>query len=288
MHVEMDEDSTRHGASGILPDMPGYREHPVHPRLAPFVRLVWSLELPGSGSPGPADRILPDGIVETVFHCGRPYRMRSGTDPFRPQARSLAVLQTARLVEITPPREASGFVSVRFQPWGFAHLTRVPLHRIAEAFPTAPDLWGPPAADLEERLAEADTTDARVRLVQGFLCGLLARHERPSTEPLVRSIWTADGDVRVRDLARELGMGERRLERVFREQIGMTPKRFARLSRFLKACRLLRSEPLPLTEIAHRAGYYDHAHFANDFRILAGESPSALRAREAVSYLTIP
>lgn len=268
--------------------MPGYREHPIDPRLAPFVRLIWSMELDGADADLPPDRILPDGIVETVFHYGRPYRMRSATDAFRTQPRSVAVLQTARLVEIAPPRDASGFVSVRFQPWGFAHFTRVPLHGIAEAFPTAPDLWGAPAADLEERLAEARTLDERVRLIQGFLVDLLARHERPTIEPLVRAIWSAGGDVRVRRLARQLGFGERRLERVCRQQIGMTPKRFARLSRFLAACDLLRTQPLSLTQVAHRAGYYDQAHFTNDFRALAGEAPSALRAREAVSYLTLP
>ena len=43
-----------------------YTDVPVHALLAPYVQLIWTLEVDVPTSFGSAERIFPDGIVEAT------------------------------------------------------------------------------------------------------------------------------------------------------------------------------------------------------------------------------
>ncbi len=80
----------------------------------------------------------------------------------------------------------------------------------------------------------------------------------------------------VAELAAEIGWSRTRLASRFSEQVGISPKRFARVVRFEAARRLLAQGSSSLAEVAARAGYYDQAHLCRDVSALAGCSPSEL------------
>jgi len=63
----------------------------------------------------------------------------------------------------------------------------------------------------------------------------------------------------------------------------MSPKQFARIVRFNTAVKHLKSiaKNTILTDIAIQFGYFDRAHFINDFKALCGESPLAYYKRLA-------
>ena len=73
------------------------------------------------------------------------------------------------------------------------------------------------------------------------------------------------------DLARSTGWSERRFSQIFREQVGFPPKVWQRLQRFQRAVRQLRAGvEVPWAELAVECGFYDQAHFANEFRSFSG------------------
>ena len=60
----------------------------------------------------------------------------------------------------------------------------------------------------------------------------------------------------------------------FGEQLGLSPKTYARVLRFEHAVeRLGRDDGARFAEIAQDCGYYDQAHLNRDFREFAGTSP---------------
>ena len=79
----------------------------------------------------------------------------------------------------------------------------------------------------------------------------------------------------------------RQLRRLRRE-VGLSPKRFARLARFRSAIDRLATSTL--ATVAVECGYADQSHLTHEFRGLAGTTPSAYRATlyktvgEAPSY----
>ncbi|MEO8482487.1 MAG: AraC family transcriptional regulator [Acidobacteriota bacterium] len=98
-----------------------------------------------------------------------------------------------------------------------------------------------------------------------------------------------DVRVRVSDVAAMLGVGERRLERMFNRAVGVPLKVFHRMRRCCQAARLIRrasvehhhstleqnGTPGNWSALASEAGYADQAHFIRDFRALTGVTPGA-------------
>lgn len=79
----------------------------------------------------------------------------------------------------------------------------------------------------------------------------------------------------IKEFCDEYGIHQRKLERLFRKHIGVSPKFFQRINRFQTALnKLLRPDMKDSTTVAHYAFYYDQAHFINDFKSFTGCSPS--------------
>ena len=71
------------------------------------------------------------------------------------------------------------------------------------------------------------------------------------------------------------GMGLRHFQRVFAQEVGTGPKRFARVARLQTALDLKVAAPsMSWLEVSHAFGYHDQMHMIHDFKSLCGDSPS--------------
>jgi AraC-like DNA-binding protein len=88
---------------------------------------------------------------------------------------------------------------------------------------------------------------------------------------------------RVDELATQVGLNERALQRLFSDYVGVSPKWVIRRFRLHDAAsRLAKAEDVNLTNLAQDLGYADQAHFTRDFKAIVGRSPSDYR-RSATS-----
>jgi len=78
-------------------------------------------------------------------------------------------------------------------------------------------------------------------------------------------------------VARQVKIGVRQLERLFKRELGTTPSAFGEKLRLERAKELLRSTHEPLFEVAIRCGYRNHSHFASRFRSAYGLTPTEVR-----------
>jgi methylphosphotriester-DNA--protein-cysteine methyltransferase len=85
------------------------------------------------------------------------------------------------------------------------------------------------------------------------------------------------GQVRVEELATETGWSRKRLWSRFRSQIGLTPKRAARLVRFDHAAHRLAAGHSPAL-VAADSGYADQSHLHHDVVAFAGMTPTSVAA----------
>ncbi|MBK1632584.1 hypothetical protein CKO31_17915 [Thiohalocapsa halophila] len=99
--------------------------------------------------------------------------------------------------------------------------------------------------------------------------GLLRTFER-----LVRE--RIDEDLRIPALCAGIGVAQRTLEQTFRDQLGISPRRYLTILR-LHAARdaLLRGADVDIASIAARCGMHHPGRFATEYRALFGEPPSA-------------
>jgi AraC family transcriptional regulator of adaptative response / DNA-3-methyladenine glycosylase II len=82
-------------------------------------------------------------------------------------------------------------------------------------------------------------------------------------------------------LAARVGLGERQLRRLFRDQLGASPLAVAATRRAHFAKKLLDETVLPVTEVAHAAGFRSVRRFNAVMRQTFGAAPRALRRRRS-------
>ncbi|WP_314061720.1 helix-turn-helix domain-containing protein [uncultured Vagococcus sp.] len=81
-----------------------------------------------------------------------------------------------------------------------------------------------------------------------------------------------------RDVIRREVYSERTIQRVFREETGLSPYEVHDILRFQKSLKSLLVKPeTSLSEIALSHGYYDQSHFTRRFKVISGLTPKEIR-----------
>jgi len=80
------------------------------------------------------------------------------------------------------------------------------------------------------------------------------------------------------EVAKEIGVSENYLSRIFRQELGLSPWEYLNRYRIKQAKELLCRTNESITTIATRVGFNDSAYFSRVFRKQVGVSPSAYRA----------
>jgi AraC-like DNA-binding protein len=121
---------------------------------------------------------------------------------------------------------------------------------------------------------------------------LLARARHQSSEPdpaVVAAAEALDRGASVAAVADRLSVSGSTLLRRFTAQVGLTPKRFARVRRLQRlAARLQADREVDWARAAAECGYFDQAHLINDFRELTGMTPGAFRPPLRFEHNHIP
>ena len=180
--------------------------------------------------------------------------------------------------------EGHGHVEVLFALGAAGGFLGVPAHLLRDDLVPLSELCGRTGACLRERLLEAATPAAALTVMEKTLCSLLAGPglAGPGPDPLVIAAAGALArGMAVGAVADRVGLLPRTLRRRFTAQVGLTPKRFARIQRLKRvALDLDGQDGADWAAVAFRHGYADQPHLADEFRELAGVTPTGyLRSR---------
>jgi len=151
------------------------------------------------------------------------------------------------------------------------------------------DLWDPAATQrLEEQLAAARNAASAAIILKTAIAGRLEPGICFDTNTrLVQSTARRLESRNVASVAEDMGISERHLRRVFRENVGLSPKEFFKLIRFERALKAAKDDrDLSWSDIAAGAGYYDQAHLIADFRSIAGATPREFLAEVSSNAIT--
>ena len=259
-----------------------YREFAATPALAPIVDCVWTL---GGHARSIADAqpVLPDGRPELILHLADPFDRVYADGRRQRQAPVIVAGQLLRPLDLRPTGHVA-VVGIRLKPHGAAALLAEPQDRLVEHTVGLEALSSSLAKDLHDARERGRTTDATAKIVQEVLARRVQTHRLDrQVHAAVDRIGQACGLVTVDHLAVHVGMTPRRLERRFKQLVGISPKRLARITRFQRALRLFErlDSPQRGTLTAAACGYADQAHFIRDFSEFAGCAPGAHLMRRA-------
>ena len=216
-------------------------------------------------------RVEPDGRADLVVAVAagpasmgqRPCR----AEVFGMKSRPLAVT-TCRPTET---------IAVQFRPGAWARLFGVSADALTDRSCGVGDLWGRAGYDWIDRISGAATPAERKQVIAATLRERLA--QSAGGDPgggLVRAavalIGRSRGGLSVARVARLLDVHPRRLERVFKQEVGLSPKRYARGVRFSQA-KLQIAQGKPLVAVAGALGFADQAHLCREFKAWSGRTP---------------
>jgi AraC-like DNA-binding protein len=233
--------------------------------LADYVQSIWFRRVSRVEAEQPA-RILPDGCMDLIW-----------------VEHEITIAGPDTVAWTSPLAAGEEIVGVRFYPGVAPSLLRVPASELVsqrvEMKLISPD-W---AEDLHRRLDQSDSSHVigqkieaslRARLGASVLVDRAIQH-------VASRIWRSDaeGSSRIDELADDVGLSERQLNRRCHNAFGYGPKMLARIIRFQRFLSLAEaSQGQSIPGIAGECGYADQSHMTREVKELSGLPPVKLLA----------
>ena len=246
-----------------------YRIIPPGSTLAEYVQFFWILE-----SDQPYEhRSLADSGIEMIFHYNGTF------DEITPDGKSPSALSaihgTSSSYQVYTCSSAFGIFGVYFYPFAIPTLFATPTCELSNEMPDLGTFLGADGKVLEEKMMLSRNNTERVGIISNFLEERVIRSEKEDSQiiQVIHSIIHATSKINIDFLAEECALSRRQFERRFKMLAGFSPKMYERIVRFQNAADEYKNQHKSLTQIALENGYYDHAHFANDFKKFSGHRP---------------
>ena len=197
--------------------------YPPPADLAPFVDFCWVIRWDLRGEPPYRQAILPHPNVNLAFEES-------------PAGASVYGVDTKIFTRV-PVRQGKA-LGVRFRPGGLRPFHAHPISGLNDRVVPADGLFGPAANQACAAVMAADADDdAMIAAASGLL-----RERGPAPDPVVDQVAGLVGRVtedpalrRVAQLAEVSGLPERKLQRLFSDYVGVSPKWVMRRARLHEA-----------------------------------------------------
>ncbi|MDQ2077120.1 helix-turn-helix domain-containing protein [Marinimicrobium sp. ABcell2] len=170
---------------------------------------------------------------------------------------------------------------VKFRPGAFSAFYPDSMHKLTDRTLALKDFWGEEASQWETMLKER-LSAALVRAMDRKLSGMEPNLDEAAREAgqLVRAIEQHPDICSAHQVATYGTVSVRRVQRLFQRYIGVSPKWVIERYRMIEAIEAINNAgSVNLTELSHRLGYFDQAHFSKAFAALVGVPPSQCKSK---------
>jgi AraC-like DNA-binding protein len=173
---------------------------------------------------------------------------------------------------------APRYVEIALSPLGAYQLFGLPMNQLTGSLLDFTDLLGREGRRLGDVVRDAPTWSGRFDAIDRFFLRRMDTAPAVAAEVVVawRHLVATGGTIPIRSICREVGWSHKHLITRFRQHIGITPKRAARVIRFERMLRRISADLAPdWGRVAADCGYADQAHLIRDFAEFAGTTPAA-------------
>lgn len=238
---------------------------PTEP-LRKYVRYFWMLEDDSLNFSEKTFKIMSDGLPGLIFQENPKAFFNENNTPL-PQ--TFLYGQTTRYTEhkaMQPFRN----IGVYFQPTALKSIFGIDAEEFTNQHLDINELI---KTSITDQLLNTANAEQRIELLSSFLIQQAERRKAENEKVNFATDLLQKG-VSLPTILNELNLSERSLERHFKQHIGISPKLYARISRFQSALESVRQTRFnSLTEVAYLNAYFDQSHFIREFQEFAGTSP---------------
>ncbi len=177
------------------------------------------------------------------------------------------------------------YFAIRFHFWAVHLFADEHLRDVLNVHVPVEQYFGLFRSELGHRLQASRTFTECIAAAENYLLRRLDRRSGGGPDSMMNAVYSIlkhRGVVNARELENSAGVSSRQLERLFREYIGLTPKKTADLVRFQNVWLDLYLSPPPhkaMLDMVYDYRYTHQSHMINSFKRFAGKTPL-----EALAY----
>lgn len=242
------------------------------------------------------DRFLPDGnteiIIELTENIQRIYDNQSLTEL---QTCRHAWVSGVRTQPITiPSGRGTRKLIVAFKKGKALPFNKIPMNELADRVVDADIIYGHKIHDLREQLLASASIHQMFLLIEKFLLqqagdALSADTQSKCVEFAVTNIMNQPNIMGFQQLNNQIGYSQKHFIDLFKRQVGIPPKQYLKIMRFQKmVLEIENGAPVRWSDLAAEGGFYDQAHFINDFKSFSGFTPNEYMKRKMGTLNYIP
>jgi AraC-like DNA-binding protein len=250
-------------------------EYNPGPALAPYLHSYWIGDFNIRKQPDFSQAVVPNGCIELIIHTTEDhcYLTRNGKEWEKSPPFTLL-----GMYEETYSVQFSGQVrvfAIRFYPDGVRNIFGVPPSGFLSSYETGEDVLGARIGELGCKIREAKTPGDQVALVEEFLIRELENNNvsYDYTHWAMEGIRKSGGLISYRELTEQLPIGDRQLQREFKNAYGISVTKYLRLIRMNTIHKYMTNSSLSLTGLSYELDFADQSHLIKEFKKFMGRSP---------------
>jgi AraC-like DNA-binding protein len=157
---------------------------------------------------------------------------------------------------------------IKFHPGAFYPFVKSPVSALTDTTIGCRDIFGVESSALEAMIDPTADHATMIARVEQFLHARL-----PEPDAYVDHIHKNRAIRRVDDIAAAFNLSKRTLYRIFSQYVGVGPKWAIKCYRLQEALQQIADGVADWPGLAVDLGYFDQAHFINDFKAIIGKTP---------------
>jgi AraC-like DNA-binding protein len=267
-----------------------YRIHIPQPPLAYFIEHFFYYD--GYSAGHTMEKFLPDGSIDLLIDLTdtpkKLFHDESGSSYTTYKKSWVSGMKTDYILI---DASVSSMIGVHFKPGGAYPFFDFPVSELTNRTLEADLLWNIEIHDIRDAILGSAMAEDKFGILERYLLAKGRGRMEPNLyvsyaiDELKKSpqVWT------IERLAGKVGVTQKHLISLFKNHAGISPKKFARISKFQKVIQELEKHRfIEWAPIAYECGYYDQAHFIREFQAFSGINPSAYLAQKGEYRNYIP
>lgn len=239
-----------------------YREvMPHHRELKKYIRCFWGSDKPYLKKEDDDQIVVPDTCADIIYRIDYTANKISG---------GFCGINDVSFLNADSSMNGHlvSLFAIRFYAWGACAFSEDSLKDTLNGYFDVQSRFHWLDRLLRPRLFENRSLEERIKIVENlFLQRLSGAKEHPAVQRAIAQILLHKGAIDAAELAKDIFISDRQLERIFHEYIGITPKKLCNLVRYQSVWNdVLRNPVFQVQDAVWRYGYTDQSHLLREFK----------------------
>ena len=266
-----------------------YRIHIPVPSLSPFIGHFFYYE--GHYASHKMEKFLPDGSMDLLIDLTEsPKKLFHDEEGSSFTTYNKSWISGMKTNFILIDASVTSMIGVHFKPGGAYPFFNFPASELNDMTVEMDAIWNTAIHSIRDAILNTSSTDGKFMVLESYFLEKKKREGNPLVDYALAELQRAPEVWTIEKLSQKTGVTGKHLIHLFKKYVGLSPKQFARISRFQKVIQLIEQQKaIEWTSLAYECGYYDQAHFIHEFRAFSGINPSTYLTQrgEFINYLPV-